>query len=93
MSYAIPLVYMGQAGILINLVLMILNLIPIPPLDGSRVAASFMSGKMLRVYSSLETYGFFILIFLIAVGWLRYILYPPVQFLFGLIATIFGLSP
>ena len=38
-----PVIYMAQIGISINLVLMLLNLLPIPPLDGSRVVASFLS--------------------------------------------------
>ena len=46
-----------------NIVLMILNLIPIPPLDGSRVIASFMSPSIANKFKQLETYGFFILIY------------------------------
>lgn len=72
---------MGQAGILINLVLMVLNLIPIPPLDGSRVVASFLKGQLAVAYDRLEPYGFFIILILLAMGVLRYIIGPPVIFL------------
>ncbi len=58
-------VYMAQAGIIINIVLMVLNLIPIPPLDGSRVVSAMLPGPWAYQYSRLEPYGFFILIGLV----------------------------
>lgn len=58
-------VYMAQAGIIINIVLMVLNLIPIPPLDGSRVVLAMLPGRWAYQYSRLEPYGFFILIGLV----------------------------
>jgi Zn-dependent protease len=45
-----------------NLVLAVLNMIPIPPLDGSRVVQRFLKGEALRAYHSLEPYGFFIVL-------------------------------
>ncbi len=57
--------YMAQAGIIINIVLMVLNLIPIPPLDGSRVVSAMLPGPWAYQYSRLEPYGFFILIALV----------------------------
>jgi Zn-dependent protease len=50
---------------LINLVLAFFNLIPIPPLDGSRVVQRFLSGRALESYNSLERYGFLIVLALI----------------------------
>ena len=90
-DWAMGLVYMGQAGILINLVLGVLNLIPIPPLDGSRVLSSFLPAKIDYVYSKLEPYGFFILLVLLLIHVLERILAPPVFFLFHLITVIFGI--
>ena len=58
-------VYMAQAGIIINIVLMVLNLIPIPPLDGSRVVSAMLPGRWAYQYSRLEPFGFFILIGLV----------------------------
>lgn len=49
----------------INLVLAFFNLIPLPPMDGSRVAQRFLSGRALEWYSRIEPYGFFIIIGLI----------------------------
>ncbi len=92
MSWAIALVYMGQAGIWINLILMVLNLIPIPPLDGSRVMASFLSPKAAYAYSRIEPYGFFIILGLLAFGILGFILLPPVRFLFTMIIAAFGIQ-
>ena len=52
---------------LINLVLAFFNLIPIPPLDGSRVVQYFLKGNALRSYSQLERYGFVIVLALVFV--------------------------
>jgi len=82
---------MGQFGILINLVLGILNLIPIPPLDGSRVVASFLSPKAEYAYMKIEPYGFFILLALIISKILFYIMWPPIILGLTLISNLFGL--
>ncbi len=86
--YAI--VYMAQAGIMINFVLLVLNLIPIPPLDGSRVVTSFLTPKAGYYYNRLEPYGFFILVGLLALGLLGKILAPPVIYLTTFVLTLFG---
>jgi len=81
---------MAIAGIQINIVLMVLNLLPLPPLDGGRVAVSLLpypwSGKL----AGLERYGFFILIFLLATGVLGAILSPLIRVSQNVILTIFG---
>ena len=51
--------------ILINFVLMLFNLIPIPPLDGSRVISMFMSWRTMAAFNSLERFGILILLFLV----------------------------
>lgn len=76
-TIAMPLAYMGVAGILINLMLMVLNLLPLPPLDGGRVVAGILPGRMAWQFSRIEPYGFFILIALLATGVLGQILGPP----------------
>lgn len=86
-----PVIYMAQVGISINLVLMLLNLIPIPPLDGSRVVASFLSPKMAYQFNKLEVYGFLILVLLLASGVLGRILRPLLQSLLSVFFRFFGL--
>jgi Zn-dependent protease len=53
---------MAQIGISVNLVLMALNLLPIPPLDGGRVAVSLLPNRAAYAWSRLEPYGLFIII-------------------------------
>jgi len=85
------LFFMSRAGIIINLVLMILNLLPIPPLDGSRVLASIVPKRMEYSLYLIEPYGFFILVALLATGILAKVIGPPIFFLFYAIANLFGL--
>ncbi len=73
------LVYMAQAGIMMNVLLMVVNLIPIPPLDGSRVLASFLPPRLALVLDSIEPYGFIILIVLIASKTLSVVLNPLIS--------------
>lgn len=89
---ALPLTYMGFFGISVNLVLMVLNLLPLPPLDGGRVAVGLLPGPLAWQLSRLEPYGFFILLALAAMpGALSAILYPPVQFLQRVVVQVVGL--
>jgi Zn-dependent protease len=73
-----PLLWMGVAGVLINTVLMVLNLLPIPPLDGGRILYSLLPQKQAQVYSRLESYGLYIVIFLLITGLLGFIIWPIV---------------
>ncbi len=89
--HSTPFAYMGQIGISINLVLMLLNLVPIPPLDGSRIVASLLSPKMAYRFNQLEVYGFLILVLLLASGLLARLLGPALQGLLSFFFRIFGL--
>ncbi len=91
MGEAVFLVYMGHAGILINLILMVLNLLPIPPLDGSRVMSSLLKPKWAMHYERLEPYGFFILLGLLVLNILPWLLSPPIFILRQGLASIFGI--
>lgn len=81
----------GLFGILINIGLMILNLIPIPPLDGSRVISAILPRKAAYNYSKIEPYGIWILLGLLVFGLLGRILLPLMLHLSQFIYSIFGL--
>ena len=63
----------------INVMLMVFNLVPIPPLDGSRIVARFLKGKALWNYMKLERYGMFIVFGLLFTGVISSILYPAMN--------------
>ena len=68
-----------KLGVLINLILAIFNLIPIPPLDGSKILASLLPNKYSYPYLKMEKYGFLIIIFLIMSGFIKWFLIPLVN--------------
>lgn len=89
---AVALVSMASIGIFINLILMVLNLLPIPPLDGSRVVSSLLPPKLAYWYGRYEWAGFPILIVLLFMGLLGGILIPVVFTLRAFILQIFGVG-
>lgn len=90
--FSVPLILMGKAGIIVNIVLGVLNCIPIPPLDGSRVLASLLPGRLAWYMYRIEPYGFFILIFLMFTNVLGSIIGPPIYFVNYWISSLFGLG-
>ncbi len=86
-----PLIYMGAAGIFINIALMVLNLLPLPPLDGGRVVSGLLPGPLSYKYDKIEPYGFFILLGLLATEILSSIMNPPMGALIDLIYTLFSI--
>ena len=71
-----PLILMGGVGVFFNVILMSLNMLPIPPLDGGRVVISLLPPKQATSFSRLEPYGFFIIIALLVTGYLWYLMLP-----------------
>ena len=89
--YAKPMILMGQAGIEINLILMVLNLLPLPPLDGGRMAISLLPNQIAYAFSRIEPYGFMILLLLLVTGILGAIVWPMILLLKQIIVWVFGL--
>jgi Zn-dependent protease len=87
---SVPMILMGKVGIVLNLVLMVLNLLPLPPLDGGRIMVSLLPGPMSYRFSRIEPYGFFILIALLMTGVLWKLLGPPVSVLEDLFSLVAG---
>lgn len=90
-SYALPLRLMSGAGIFINAIMMIFNLIPLPPLDGGRVAVSLLPNAYARMLAQVEPYGLFIIPLLLISGALGFIMGPLVNGLISGVAGLFAL--
>jgi len=86
-----PLIYMGLGGILANVLLMTFNLLPMPPLDGGRVAVGLLPGPWAWRLSRLEPYGFFILIGLMVTGILGYLIWPVAEAVARAVGWVTGL--
>jgi Zn-dependent protease len=89
---AMYMMYTGVAGIFINTILMLLNLLPLPPLDGSRVVSALLPGPLSYRYGLLEPYGLPILILLLITGLLGKVLWPLVMLVVMGYASVAGLS-
>jgi Zn-dependent protease len=89
-SLMLPMALMAKAGIMINVVLMVLNLLPLPPLDGGRIAVSLLPHPYSWQFAKLERYGFIILIVLLFTGILGKILWPFVNAAMSAISWLFS---
>ena len=79
---------MAEAGIIINISLMALNLLPLLPLDGGRIVYSLLPRDLANRYSRIEPYGMYILIALMLFGVLGMLMMPLVRLGYGLIRFI-----
>lgn len=87
--FAAPMHEMALMGVRINVILMALNLLPIPPLDGGRVAISLLPHRQAYQLAQIEPYGMFILIFMAVTPILGWILMPLVNTVFYVIQLLF----
>ena len=82
---------MLSAGVSINLCLAILNMLPVPPLDGSKVLAYFLPARAAFSYLAWQRWGFLVLLVLIVAGLLDKILVPLLQGSYKLVLSLFGI--
>src|SRR5512143_3159686 len=73
---SVGLAEMSRIGVLINISLMVLNLLPIPPLDGGRIAVSLLPHSLAAPFAQIEPFGFIILLVLLATGVLGTVMTP-----------------
>jgi Zn-dependent protease len=90
--FSIPLLGMAEIGVTVNVVLMVLNLFPLPPLDGGRIAVSLLPGRLAGRFAMLEPWGFIILLVLLYTGVLGAVLSPFISFTLGTLSALFKLG-
>jgi Zn-dependent protease len=90
-EYTLPLAEMSKIGIMVNCVLMVLNLLPLPPLDGGRIAVSLLPHALAWKFARIERWGFPILLVLLFTGILGAVMNPLVSLSARAIEAIFGL--
>jgi Zn-dependent protease len=88
--FALPLALMGAAGVFFNIIIMVLNLVPLPPLDGGRILVSLLPHRLAWRVARIEPYGFLILIVLLFTGVLGAMLWPAIGMLMATVAGLLG---
>lgn len=87
------LVLAGASGVFFNVIFMVLNLLPLPPLDGGRIAVSLLPQRLAWKFARIERYGFMILILLLFTGVLGYVIWPLISVSVSGIAALLGVAP
>lgn len=90
-AYSMALIEMGRAGLIVNTGLMLLNLLPIPPLDGGRIMVSLLPHRAAWKFAQLERFGLLILLALLFTGVLDIVLYPAMGLFLLLVKTLFAI--
>lgn len=89
---AVFLIYIGVAGLFVNTILMLLNMLPLPPLDGGRVVNALLPPRLAWRYSKIEPWGLPILLVLLITGMLGQILWPLISLTLSGLAAVAGLK-
>ncbi|MGK7345695.1 MAG: site-2 protease family protein [Candidatus Nitrospinota bacterium M3_3B_026] len=84
----VPIIYMLYFSVGLNVILAVINLIPVPPADGGRIAVGLLPDEQARAYSKIEPYGLFILIFVLLFNDYHHILDWTIRPLIGAILGI-----
>ena len=92
LSFALPLALMGAAGVMVNVIFMVLNLLPIPPLDGGRIMVSLLPHRQAYQFSRIEPYGFIIILALLFTHVLDYVMWPLVTISIQGVAALADIS-
>ena len=80
-----PVVLFLENLLIMNISLAVFNLLPFPPLDGSKVLSTFLPASMQPMLDFLEQYGYWLLVLLIYMGFFRVIITPVLQFVYYLL--------
>jgi len=87
------LILVGACGIFVNVVFCVLNLLPLPPLDGGRIAVSLLPHRAAWRFAQIEQFGLIILIVLLVTGLLGKVLWPLIHFFMSIIGAVLGIAP
>jgi len=89
--FTYPLFRMADLGVKINLILMLLNLLPLLPLDGGRITHALLPPRLAYQYGRMENWGLVLILIMIPTGILAMILLPPMQAITSIIFGLFAL--
>jgi len=87
-----PVLLMARGGIIVNAVLMVLNLLPLPPLDGGRIAVSLLPHGLAYRFAKVEPFGMIIVLVLMLMGVLGAVMWPFIAGFIGLLAALFNIG-